>query len=98
MSEISLAPFRAAFPNPSPQLQTCIDYLVAIGDQDLPKILSLLTEDHKYEWVARGFESFGPRVKDKKQTEAFFEASLGKMFVGYRVSERGRFCAYMEFD
>jgi hypothetical protein len=85
-SERASAPFTALFLFPSPQLQTVIAYLCAIADQDLPVVLAQLTDDHVYEWIARGFDHLGPRVKDRKTTEAFFEGMFGKFLSDYRVS------------
>src|ERR1700744_4457941 len=87
--EPAITPFRVAFPNPSPQLQTCINYLSGIGDQDLQRVLDQLTEDHSYEWIAKGFDFLGPRFKDRKQTEDFFGKNFGNMITDYRVSCMG---------
>ncbi|KAJ7756414.1 hypothetical protein DFH07DRAFT_478209 [Mycena maculata] len=65
------------FPNPSPQLQTVLEYLKAVSDQDPDKILLHLTEDAEYHWVTPGFDALGPQVKNKEQTKAFFTRVSG---------------------
>ena len=77
--------FAALFPNPSPQLRTVIAYFRGVMKQDAQACLSLVTDDHQYEWIARGFDSLGARVKTRAQTQEFMETLFGKWVKNYTV-------------
>jgi len=79
---------HSAAPNTaSAQLRTVLRFLKGLCDQNAQAVLGLFTDDIEYSWVAKGFDQVGPRVKDRKETEAFFTRFLGGNFVkDYRVS------------
>jgi len=78
--------FDTNFPNPSPQLQTVIAYLRAVASQQAGPVFDLLTDDHQYEWIARGFDHLGPRIKDRAQTEQFYTGLFGKFVKNYKYT------------
>jgi len=80
----SLEPFSSLFPSPSPQLRTVITYLCGIKDQDIDTVLSQITQDHQYEWIASGFDHLAPRIKNRAQTEEFFRKLFHTAFEDYQ--------------
>ncbi|KAJ8088031.1 hypothetical protein PM082_013582 [Marasmius tenuissimus] len=65
----------------SAQLRTVLRFLKGIRDQNAQAILEQLSDDIEYSWIAKGFDQIAPRVKDRKETEAFFTRFLGGNFV-----------------
>jgi hypothetical protein len=77
--------FDTHFPHPSHQLQTVISYLRGIANQDIDTLVSQLTDDHQYEWIARGFDKLGPRIKNREQTEQLYSSLFGNFVKDYKV-------------